>query len=179
MQSADEMDISAARGVAVREFPLKTGFADYLLYADAKALGTIEAKPKGHTLTGVETQSAKYSAGLGGLPHFHLPLPFAYELTGSVTQFTSLLDPYARTREIFTFHRPEELIRLATLESQLRCNLCKMPEVAVECSPRNQAFAHRVVRSITDWAESKQRYRFWSGARHSLSPLGLCCCLLQ
>ena len=76
VQSADEMDITAARGVAVREFPLKTGFADYLLYADAKALGTIEAKPEGHTLTGVEPQSSKYSAGL---PHFHLPLPFAYE----------------------------------------------------------------------------------------------------
>jgi type I restriction enzyme R subunit len=78
VQSADEMDITAARGVAVREFPLETGFADYLLYGDAKALGTIEAKPKGHTLTGVETQSAKYSAGLpAGLPHFHLPLPFS------------------------------------------------------------------------------------------------------
>ncbi|MGA2621890.1 MAG: hypothetical protein ABSF26_30175 [Thermoguttaceae bacterium] len=37
VQSADEMDISAGRGVAVREFPLDTGFADYLLYADAKA----------------------------------------------------------------------------------------------------------------------------------------------
>ena len=130
VQSADEMDISTARGVAVREFPLDTGFADYLLYADAKALGTIEAKPKGHTLTGVEPQSGKYSKGLpAGLPHYHLPLPFAYESTGSVTQFTNLLDPHARSREIFTFHRPEELIRLATLESQLRGNLCRMPEL--------------------------------------------------
>ncbi|MEI8373642.1 MAG: DEAD/DEAH box helicase family protein [Planctomycetota bacterium] len=130
MQSADEMDISAARGVAVREFPLKTGVADYLLYGDCKALGTVEAKPEGHTLTGVESQSAKYSKGLpAGLPHFHLPLPFAYESTGSVTQFTNLLDPHARSREIFTFHRPEELIRLATLESQLRANLRNMPEL--------------------------------------------------
>ena len=77
VQSADEMDISAARGVAVREFPLATGVADDLLYADAKALGTIEAKPKGHTLTGVEPQSGKYAKGLSaGLPHYHLPLPF-------------------------------------------------------------------------------------------------------
>ena len=29
------MDIAAARGVAVREFPLETGFADFLLYGDA------------------------------------------------------------------------------------------------------------------------------------------------
>ncbi|MGA2258218.1 MAG: hypothetical protein ABSG53_26430 [Thermoguttaceae bacterium] len=114
VQSADEMDISAARGVAVREFALETGFADYLLYGDCKALGTIEAKPEGYTLTGVEPQSGKYSIGLpAGLPHFHLLLPFAYESTGSVTQFSNLLDPHARSREIFTFHRPEELIRLA------------------------------------------------------------------
>ena len=50
VQSASEMDISAARGVAVREFALDTGFADYLLYGDCQALGTIEAKPEGHTL---------------------------------------------------------------------------------------------------------------------------------
>ena len=53
------MNISAGLGVAVREFPLTTGEADYLLYADAKAIGVVEAKPEGHTLTGVETQSGK------------------------------------------------------------------------------------------------------------------------
>ncbi|MES2366202.1 MAG: hypothetical protein V4563_09950 [Pseudomonadota bacterium] len=33
--------IHAARGVAIREFPLKSGhgFADYLLYVDGKAVG--------------------------------------------------------------------------------------------------------------------------------------------
>ena len=124
------MNISAAPGVAVREFSLKTGFPDYLLYAEAKAIGTVEAKPEGHTLTGVEPQSGKYAKGLpAGLPYYHLPLPFAYESTGTVTQFTNLLDPHPRSREIFTFHRPEELIRLAMLESQLRGNLCKMPEL--------------------------------------------------
>ena len=49
VQSAGEMNISAGRGVAIREFPLKTGFADYLLYADCKAIGGIEAKPEGYT----------------------------------------------------------------------------------------------------------------------------------
>ena len=133
VQKASEMNISAGRGVAIREFPLKTGFADYLLYADCKAIGVIEAKPEDHTLTGVETQSAKYTIGLpAGLPHYHLPLPFAYESTGVVTQFTNAHDPDPRSREIFTFHRPEELIRLATLESQLRCNLRNMPELVTE-----------------------------------------------
>ena len=36
-----QANIHAARGVALREFPLKTGFgfADYLLYIDGKAAG--------------------------------------------------------------------------------------------------------------------------------------------
>ena len=63
------MNISAGLGVAVREFPLTTGDADYMLYADGKAIGVVEAKPEGHTLTGVETQSGKYLDGLPpGLP---------------------------------------------------------------------------------------------------------------
>jgi type I restriction enzyme R subunit len=81
-------------------------------------------------LTGVEPQSGKYSEGLpAGLPHYHLPLPFAYESTGTETRFTNRLDPDARSREVFTFHRPEGLIRLATLDSQLRSNLRQMPEL--------------------------------------------------
>ena len=43
---ASAANIHAARGIAIREFPLKTGhgFADYLLYMDGKAAGVIEAK---------------------------------------------------------------------------------------------------------------------------------------
>ena len=33
------MNLWAGRGVAVREFPLKTGFADYLLFVDRKTVG--------------------------------------------------------------------------------------------------------------------------------------------
>jgi len=122
------MNISAGLGVAIREFPLKTGDADYLLYADGRAIGAIEAKPEGHTLKGVETQSSKYTEGLPpGLPHFFLPLPFAYESTGTVTQFTNALEPDARSRPVFTFHRPEELIRLVGVDEQVRGLLRKMP----------------------------------------------------
>ena len=59
VQDFRQMNISAGLGVAVREFPLTTGHADYMLYADARAIGVVEAKPNGHTLTGVETQSGK------------------------------------------------------------------------------------------------------------------------
>jgi len=127
VQDYEDLNLAAARGIAVREFPLKTGEADYLLYADAKAIGVVEAKPEGHTLTGVETQSTKYTQGFpANLPRWGDPLPVAYESTGVVTQFTSKLDPDSRSREVFTFHRPEELIRLAELDEQLRAKLRHM-----------------------------------------------------
>lgn len=114
--------------VAIREFPLTTGFADYLLYADAKVIGVVEAKKEGATLTGVETQSGKYLDGLPkGLPCHRRPLPFSYESTGETTRFTSHLDPAPRSREVFTFHRPEELLRLVRLDEQLRARLAQMP----------------------------------------------------
>lgn len=70
VQDYRQMNITAGLGVAVREFPLSTGDSDYMLYADAKAIGVIEAKPENRTLTGVELQSAKYTSGLPvGLPH--------------------------------------------------------------------------------------------------------------
>src|SRR5689334_7848265 len=128
VQDYADMNISAGAGVAVREFPLKTGAADYMLYADCRALGIIEAKPEGHTLTGVETQTGKYLEGLPDkLPAHRLPLPFGYETTGTVTQFTNGLEQDARSREVFTFHRPEELLRFAGLEAQVRTRLKHLP----------------------------------------------------
>jgi type I restriction enzyme R subunit len=59
VQDFKSMNLHAAVGVAVREFPLKAGFADYLLYVTAPGIGVLEAKPEGHTLTGVEIQSSK------------------------------------------------------------------------------------------------------------------------
>ena len=112
MQDVHSLNLSAARGVAVREFGLKLGHgaADYLLYVDQKAAGVVEAKPAGHTLTGVETRSGKYSEGLPDtLPAHHKPLSFLYETTGLETRFTNLLDPEPRSRDVFAFHTPDAL----------------------------------------------------------------------
>ena len=109
---ASAADIHAARGVAIREFPLASGhgFADYLLYLDGKAGGVIEAKKEGATLTGVEAQSTRYALGLpAALPAWRRPLPFLYESTGLETHFTNGLDPEPRARGVFAFHRPETL----------------------------------------------------------------------
>src|SRR2546425_12505561 len=64
VQDRQAVNLGVATGIAVREFSLSTGFADYLLYVNRKALGAIEAKPEGIPLSGVEPQSAKYSTGL-------------------------------------------------------------------------------------------------------------------
>ena len=112
VQDMATVDLHAARGVAIREFPLEggLGFADYLIYVDGKACGVIEAKKQGATLTGVEAQSGRYAQGLpAGLPAWRRPLPFLYESTGIETHFTNRLDPAPRARNVFAFHRPEML----------------------------------------------------------------------
>ncbi|HUZ02440.1 MAG TPA: type I restriction-modification enzyme R subunit C-terminal domain-containing protein, partial [Thermomicrobiaceae bacterium] len=69
-----------------------------------------EAKPEGTTLTGVELQAEKYSAGLPDyVPAPVRPLPFLYQSTGVETRFTNGLDPEPKSRRVFAFHRPETL----------------------------------------------------------------------
>lgn len=46
VQDHGEMNISASVGVAVREFPLNTGAADYLLYAAGNAIGVVKLSQK-------------------------------------------------------------------------------------------------------------------------------------
>jgi type I restriction enzyme R subunit len=109
---AADANITGHRGVAIREFQPKKGhgFADYMLYVDAKAAGVIEAKKGGATLVGVEMQSAKYTVGLpDALPAWRRPLPFAYESTGVETRFTNGLDAAPRSRPVFAFHTPAML----------------------------------------------------------------------
>lgn len=113
VQDRGALNLYAGLGVAVREFPLAQGhgFADYLLFLDGKAVGVVEAKPEGHTLTGVEPQSQRYAEGLPAkLSAAVRPLPFLYQSSGSVTRCTNLLDPHPRSREVFAMHQPETLV---------------------------------------------------------------------
>ena len=130
VQDYRDMNIMAQTGIAIREFPLGQDAADYMLYVDGKAIGVVEAKPEGHTLTGVEIQSRKYRTGLPeNLPAWSRPLPFAYETTGVETRFTNALEPNYSSRLVFAFHRPEELLRLVQEQQQFRERLKHMPEI--------------------------------------------------
>src|SRR5713226_1663623 len=140
IQSRDETNINAARGVAIREFPLKTGYgeADYLLYVDAVPTGVVEAKKEGATLTGYEIQTEKYSVGLPPeLKPARKPLPFCYQSTGIETRFTNLIEPDARSRPVFSFHRPETFAEWLAQEvkspaSNLRNGLKHLPPLIEE-----------------------------------------------
>src|SRR6266576_1279458 len=128
VQPKDKINLSAARGVAICELSFATGEPDYTLFADGKALGTIEAKPEGDTLTGVEEQSTKYVSGVPfSVPAWKTPLPFCYESTGAETFFTNRLDPDPRSRRVFSFHRPETLLTWVQQEKQLAQRLREFP----------------------------------------------------
>lgn len=120
----------ASFGIAVREFPLKTGLADYMLFINRKAVGVIEAKPEGTTLSGVAEQTAKYIAGVpkGILSVIDRP-QFVYESTGVETFFRDLRDPEPRSRRLFAFHRPETLHELLSQKKTLRARLKEMPSL--------------------------------------------------
>src|SRR5881409_3754753 len=128
VQDRKSINLAAAQGVAIREALLKArDEVDYLLFADKKAIGTIEAKPEGFTLTGVEEQSGKYGKGLLDIyPKWREPLPFAYESTGVETQFTNQLDPSPKSRNVFAFHRPETLLEYLEPNANLNARLANL-----------------------------------------------------
>ena len=137
VQDHQHAAVAAARGVAVREVSVGKGRADYVLFVDCQAVGVIEAKPVGTTLTGVESQTLGYRQSYPGeLPMFQVDgvLPFGYESTGVETRFTCGLDPVPTSRRIFGFHRPETLARwcedrIETGVGTLRAGLQLLPDL--------------------------------------------------
>lgn len=131
VQDKDALDFSAGLGVAVREYQTDIGPADYVLFADRQAVGVVEAKPYswGVRLTSVEEQSEGYAnAKLKWVSNAE-PLPFLYESTGQVTRFTNARDPNPRSREVFSFHRPESLKSWAQATKSLRTGIAAMPDL--------------------------------------------------
>lgn len=132
VQSKNEVDLSANRGVAVREYLTDVGPADYVLFVDRKPVGIIEAKreDEGHRLTVVEEQSANYAnAKLKYLNND--PLPFVYESTGTITRFTDYRDPKPRGRHVFSFHKPETIAEWLRKGQSLRERLQTIPQLDV------------------------------------------------
>lgn len=128
VQDHKRINLNAKLGVAVREFPLQEGFADYMLFCQGKAVGVIEAKRVGATLGGVAEQSASYAkAGNPALRKWSEVLPFTYESTGIETFFRDLRDPDSRSRRVFAFHQPETMLVWVEQATTLRARLRQLP----------------------------------------------------
>ena len=129
IQDRNQLNITANIGVAVREFLMNNNReADYLLFVDGKACGVIEAKKIGTPLSAVENQSNGYAQNLPNYAtHWQLPLPFIYETTGEETYFTDIRDINARSRKVFSFHKPETLFSWLSVNDTLRNRLKNLP----------------------------------------------------
>ncbi|MBL1146177.1 MAG: DEAD/DEAH box helicase [Proteobacteria bacterium] len=129
VQNAKKIDFNAGSGIAVREYQTDIGPVDYALFVDRQAVGVIEAKPEswGQRITIVEDQSGGYASATLKFVNNQEPLPFIYESTGIVTRFTNGKDPKPRSREIFSFHRPETLKEWFDQPKSLRAGLQDMP----------------------------------------------------
>ncbi|WP_329369603.1 DEAD/DEAH box helicase family protein [Streptomyces sp. NBC_00669] len=112
VQDREDVNPLAAEGVAVREFTLATGRADYVLYVGGRIVGVIEAKREGDHLSSAVEQNDRYASGVRKEHRLAVwreaePFAFRYATTGTETYFLNRLDPDARSREVFSFHRPE------------------------------------------------------------------------
>ena len=110
VQSKNEVDLGAGRGIALREYQADTKFADYVLFVDKKPVGIIETKKEEevHKLTVAEDQASEYAkAKLKYLDND--PLPFVFESTETITRLRDTRDPKPRGRNIFLYDRPETL----------------------------------------------------------------------
>jgi type I restriction enzyme R subunit len=130
IQAKDAINFSAGSGQAVREYTTDSGPADYVLFVDGKPVGVVEAKKEtlGQNITTVEDQTADYaSAKLRWIQNSGQPLPFLYEATGVLTRFTDQRDPKPRSREVFSFPRPETLHAAQATKRSLRDRLRDLP----------------------------------------------------
>ena len=131
VQDKKKIDFSAGFGVAVREYQTDIGPVDYVLFIDKRPIGVVEAKPEpqGQNITVIEQQSAAYAVAKLKWVNNSDPLPFVYESTGVLTRFTDTRDPQPRSREVFSFPRPETMHDWHTQSATLRARLQALPDL--------------------------------------------------
>ena len=129
VQDNKKVDFSAGLGIAVREYPTDVGPADYALFVGREPVGVVEAKPEswGQRITTVEEQSGRYAAASLKWINNQVPLPFVFESTGVLTRFTDGRDPKPRSRELFSFPKPETMQSWLNQSASLRKRLEALP----------------------------------------------------
>ena len=134
VQSKNEVNLSSAKGVAIREYQTDIGPADYVLFVERIPVGIIEAKreDEGQRLLAAEEQSSDYAKAKLKYNLNNEPLPFVYESTGQLTRFTDYRDPKPRSRPVFHFHQPATLLEWFNQNSTLRERLHSLPALSHE-----------------------------------------------
>lgn len=128
VQDKKSINLNANNGIAVKEYFTDIGPADYVLFVNSKPVGVIEAKrvEEGQHISIHEDQATLYAKSK--LKHLNNELlPFVYISTGEITLFINLLDPKPRTREVFTFHRPESLLKIFKKQQTIREGINHLP----------------------------------------------------
>ena len=131
VQDKNKIDFSVGFGVAIREYQTDVGPADYVLFIDNNPVGVIEAKSEnwGQRITTVEEQSTGYATAKLKWQNNREPLSFVYESTGVLTRFTDTRDPKPRSREVFSFPRPERIRDWLNQPASLRAQLRGLPDL--------------------------------------------------
>lgn len=131
IQDMKKVNPMASLGVAVREYPTSTGPVDYALFVDGVLVGVIEAKASnaGEHITVVEEQSARYATSTFKWIKSEYNIRFAYEATDKITRFTDYKDINYRSREVFSFFRPETLKALLLASDTIRNNMKHFPKL--------------------------------------------------
>jgi type I restriction enzyme R subunit len=133
VQSKNKVNLSAGKGIAIREYQTDIGPADYVLFVERIPVGVIEAKKEedGQRITIVEDQAYGYAQAKLKYNLNKEPLPFVYESTGIITRFTDYRDPKPRSREVFHFHQPSTLIEWYKQTETLRARLMNIPSLDI------------------------------------------------
>lgn len=94
IQDMKQLNLGAAVGFAVREFPTDTdtdtGPADYVLFVNRSTVGVIEVKKDsaGENLTVTESQTERYAIATLKWRKDTTSLRFLFEATGHIIRFT-------------------------------------------------------------------------------------------
>jgi type I restriction enzyme R subunit len=167
VQDRSEIDLYAAKGVAIREVHMGEGRADYLLYLDQKIVGVIEAKPDGTTLAEVHHQAMGYAKNLTAAQRLNATLvkgvlPFVYEASSTELYFSNHFDPEPRSRRLFNFQKPETLASIISQEDPQFGNGGWRSRIQIMPSTEDydlRPASERAIHNIETWLQTDGRRR--------------------
>lgn len=117
---------------AVRDYPTDNGPANYALFVDGRLLGIVEANTLSLEPQNALVQAERYARGANGTPfNFRgIHVPFLYATDGEHTWFHDVRSAAARSRQIFDFHAPTDLVEIFDRDFDAACvRLAATPNV--------------------------------------------------